>query len=494
MLSNQDHATSESLVTGLRWVCKLRWVAAVAVVGLAVFSKVVLGVGVYVPGLIGLAVFIALYNIVFVMLLKGLEHARPLLPRVAAPENETGRRRSQAESESSYRRLERFANLVIAVDLLCLTGALHFSGGAENPFFMFYVFHVIIASILLTARSSFIQATLALALFSAMTVGEYLFPGLHRSLGYLPKGLMEQKLVLLGEIAALGTSLYIAGYLASTIARRLHQRERELRQARDSCEVHSKELERTYRGLAEIEERKSQFMKLAAHQLRAPLAAIRSSLQNVTLGYARDEEQRSTMIKNAERRAGSMLLLVNDLLTLARAKEPNAMRQKSSLALEPIVKSVVEFYRPQVDEKGLTLELHLDESVPSMVMADHQALSEAISNLVSNAVKYTPEGGRVKVECGRRLSEVHCTVSDTGIGIPDAEKSRLFTEFFRGSNARKMVREGTGLGLAIVREIVNEHGGEVELESKEGSGTRVIIRLPLHHASRKGRALPDSVR
>ena len=107
-----------------------------------------------------------------------------------------------------------------------------------------------------------------------------------------------------------------------------------------------------------------------------------------------------------------------------------------------------------------------------------------MENLVSNAIKYTPEGGAVTVEFSRAEADtVEIVVRDTGIGIPESEKSKLFQEFFRASNAKRFTTSGTGLGLALVKQTVERHNGELELESREGHGTQVTIRLPIHQPS-----------
>ena len=123
------------------------------------------------------------------------------------------------------------------------------------------------------------------------------------------------------------------------------------------------------------------------------------------------------------------------------------------------------------------------------MLGDERVLADALGNLVSNAVKYTTEGGHVKVATRMVGEEVVCDVIDDGIGIPEAEKKRLFEEFFRASNARASGREGTGLGLAIVKEAVERHGGSLKIESLQNLGSCMTIALPA--AAPAGDGAPD---
>jgi signal transduction histidine kinase len=139
---------------------------------------------------------------------------------------------------------------------------------------------------------------------------------------------------------------------------------------------------------------------------------------------------------------------------------------------------VVELYRPQAEAKRLILDARLDAG-EATVLADPARLRDVFTNLVSNAVKYTPEGGQVTVTSRADHASVVCEVADSGIGIPSEDQEHLFEEFFRAHNAREFAQEGTGLGLSIVREIVEGAGGTIRCASELGQGTCFTVILPL---------------
>jgi two-component system sensor histidine kinase VicK len=140
---------------------------------------------------------------------------------------------------------------------------------------------------------------------------------------------------------------------------------------------------------------------------------------------------------------------------------------------------VVERFQVPAQEKNLSLTLteKLDQH-GGMVVGTVDGLDRVFNNLISNAVKYTPEGGRVTVTLSQKEKTLQVGVADTGIGIPEDGISRLFEEFYRAPNAKEMDREGTGLGLTIVRDIVNRYGGNIQVESQVGKGTCFTVTLP----------------
>jgi signal transduction histidine kinase len=132
--------------------------------------------------------------------------------------------------------------------------------------------------------------------------------------------------------------------------------------------------------------------------------------------------------------------------------------------------------RPTADDKGVQLELVADSS--PLVRGDAIRLTQVLDNLVSNAVKFTSDGGKVTLSAHAQNGEVVLVVSDTGIGVPADEQGQVFSRFFRASTATRLAIPGTGLGLAISRALVEQHGGTIAFESAEGAGTKVFVSLP----------------
>lgn len=232
-----------------------------------------------------------------------------------------------------------------------------------------------------------------------------------------------------------------------------------------------------------IDALKSEFISVAAHQLRTPLAAIKWVLQMILDGDlgSINEEQKNMLVKGVESNE-RMIRLVNDLLNVSRIEEGRFQYNFSVGVISDLVKSVIEELQPAIKERNIQFQLNFENHDLPPVRFDGSKLRLAIQNLIDNAIRYTPVGGSVSVVvgCNDEKSEVHIKVSDTGIGIPKNQQEKLFNKFFRGENVVRMQTEGTGLGLFIVRNIVLKHGGRITFTSTEGKGTQFVIWLPSH--------------
>ena len=233
-----------------------------------------------------------------------------------------------------------------------------------------------------------------------------------------------------------------------------------------------------YEDLKELVETKTRFMLQTSHELRSPLNAIQSIGATILGEYAGPlgEKQRE-LISRIVVRAKNLSDTVNDLLALAKGRAELATLKPVRVPLARLVREAAGFYQDQATEKGVSLDVRC---VPSEapVLGSEEGLRSILSNLISNAIKYTPGGGRVSVSLAEEPGSLVLETTDSGIGIPKTEQGRLFTEFFRASNARTACETGTGLGLMIVKSKVEQHGGSIEIESEEGRGTTVRVRLP----------------
>ena len=221
------------------------------------------------------------------------------------------------------------------------------------------------------------------------------------------------------------------------------------------------------------------FLNKSAHQLRSPLAAVQSMLKVFTGGYLGElnQEQIQTA-RRCEQRLALLIEVVNDLLRVAADRESFGGKAFHPVDPARALDSVLSLYQAQAQEKGLELVVQVDPNLPR-VNGLEEMLDDLMSNLISNAVKYTPPGGRVTVALTREDDgRVRLQVTDTGIGIPEEERARLFTEFFRGREAQELTETGTGLGLVIVKEITTRLGGEISVSSQPGQGSRFTCHLP----------------
>ena len=224
---------------------------------------------------------------------------------------------------------------------------------------------------------------------------------------------------------------------------------------------------------------KTWFLQKAAHQLRSPFGAIYSLMKVLRKGYLGPvSEQQQDAILRCEKRLEMLGAMVNDLLKLGIKRQHADRAIIHPVDGAKILRALEELYESSASEKGVTVDFVIEESIPEL-MADEKLLDELFGNLISNAMKYTPSGGKVRVALAREREHlVRFEVSDTGIGIPEEDIPRLFTEFFRAENAKALSEEGTGLGLAIVKEILDFLGGSISVKSKVGEGTTLTCLLP----------------
>ena len=235
---------------------------------------------------------------------------------------------------------------------------------------------------------------------------------------------------------------------------------------------------RHYEHERQISQMKSDFVSFVTHQLRTPLAGIKWMLELASQEKDLPAEAGS-YVQDAQAAAQRLIGLVNDLLDVARLE-----RGKLSIALQPVplrslTQSVLEETRLLVEEKGHRLELGGDGDGP-VVSADPQLLRQVILNLVSNAIKYTRDGGKIEIEMREADSEGRWQIRDSGLGVPAAAQARLFEKFYRADNVTTLETEGTGLGLYLVRLIMEQLGGRVWCESVEGEGATFMFTLPRH--------------
>ncbi len=219
-------------------------------------------------------------------------------------------------------------------------------------------------------------------------------------------------------------------------------------------------------------------MNRVAHNLRAPLAAMSSMLEVIRDGYLGDLNGTSrNYVSRLDRRVEGMLLMIDELLTLAKSQSQQPEMQCGPLNLEHSAGHIKKNFQEEVAKKKLMFEVTFPADLPE-IRGDPAMIEQMFENLISNSIKYTPEGGRIGMTFWHGVDQtVRMVISDNGIGIPKSEMPRLFTEFFRGSNVRDAI--GTGLGLTIVKEIVEKHSGRIQVESDEGLGTTFIINLPV---------------
>ncbi len=226
--------------------------------------------------------------------------------------------------------------------------------------------------------------------------------------------------------------------------------------------------------LKEVDRIKSEFVTTVTHDLRSPLTAILGYVELIERAGDLTDQQKE-FIRRVHLSVDQITKLITDLLDLGRI-EAGLDDAKEPTQVPVLIKYALDSMRAFADTRNVSLEEELAQDVPTIV-GDPLRLRQMIGNLLENAIKYTPAGGKVRVECREEDDQVIMRVRDTGIGIPPGDQAKLFTRFFRGSNVPEQ-ETGTGLGLSIVKSIVDNHSGRIWVESRVGVGTAVTVVLP----------------
>jgi signal transduction histidine kinase len=384
----------------------------------------------------------------------------------------------------------------MTVDILMLTLLLRYSGGVENPMLMFYLFHVLIATLLLRPINALLQGVWALLAFGGLAVGQCADLLGHDA--FLPpetSGVQHANWLMV--FAATGVlAVGIVGTLVFTlqISSRLDEQERRLRATIDA-------LERSRDAIQDLQARRSRFMLTAAHQLKSPLAGVQTLTGLIHDGVVPADSVRPTCARIIER-CRDAIQQVGELLTLSRIQDSAPRQSGDGADVGVVLRELADRYELIAAEKGVALSCEFPTSGALRVGVDSANFADCIGNLIDNAIKYTPAGGRASVSAtkvatldGQPISGdepgaggfVCVTVSDSGIGIspsvlsvaaaPDGEGS-VFDAFIRGDNALAAGISGSGLGLAIVREVVEHARGRISVTSHPGVGTTFRVTMP----------------
>jgi len=234
-----------------------------------------------------------------------------------------------------------------------------------------------------------------------------------------------------------------------------------------------------YRKVRQADRAKTEFISFVAHELRTPMTSIRGYADLLRKGIGgplagQQDEFVQTIISNVER----MQVLVSDLQDVSRIESGQLRLEITETALADALESALQATRAQIEARSQHLTLEVPESLPP-ACADPARLTQILINLLSNAYKYTAEGGHIGVRAWQQDDFIYCSVSDTGIGMSPEDQAHLFTKFFRSSDPRVQEAHGTGLGLCIVKSLVELQGGSLEVESQLGEGTTFTFTVPI---------------
>jgi signal transduction histidine kinase len=457
-----EHTPEEvTLVMRLRVFTKMRWVAILGVIAVTLVARYIFHIGFPTLPVYIICVSMALYNLALIQQVRGLGKLPP---------------------ERVMHRTRQYVYVHILLDMFALIVLLHFTGGVENPFVYFFVFHIVLASIGLNYRMVYLLSTIAIVMVSLLFGLEYagIIPHVNLEGFVLPTRYRDPSRIL-AELVALAVLLYGTTYVTTAIAGELRKRQRQVVELRERLlKEKTGELKRASVSIAKLEEEKSRFLRfigVAAHDLKAPLTAIQGFLWVMLGGFAGEiSEKQKNMLERSTHRITELLTLISDLLDIPRIETGQIVQEMKEISLSQIIRNSIDGQRHLAKEKGIKLKVKIPESLPQIRGSDSR-LQQVITNLINNAINYTNEG-TVTIRAQERAKDLLVEILDTGIGVPPADLPRLFEDFFRASNVEI---KGTGLGLSISRRIVEAHGGKIWVESpspETGTGSKFSFTLP----------------
>lgn len=241
------------------------------------------------------------------------------------------------------------------------------------------------------------------------------------------------------------------------------------------------ELQEANRKLKTLDEMKSNFISVASHELRTPLTSIKAFIELMLMKPTMDGERKSKLLSVINAESDRLTRLVNDLLNLSRIEHGSMVWNIAKVSLTDIIQTVIDNLMPIAQERGLTLIASRPPMLPP-VRGDHDRLQQVVTNLVSNALKFTARGGKIQVSVHLEYvprPQIVVSVTDTGIGIPENDLEIIFDKFQRSDDLATSTIEGSGLGLAIAREIIEYHGGRIWAESINRKGSTFTFTLPI---------------
>lgn len=456
-----EYSPLESELIGrIRWFISLRWLVAFGLILATIFTHHIMKINYPIIPLYLLTLVIFFYNFIFLFYVRRIER--------------------KTASENIIKRTNRFANIQISTDLIVLTLIIHFTGGIENPAIFYFIFHMIIASILLTPEASFIQATLAVFLLGAIAGLEYLQLIPHVTMkGFIFAGyrLYRQPIYLMSTFFVFATTLYISILLATSITRKLRQREDEIVSLKESLLKKSTELEKINQRLRNLDRIRNTFLQIASHDLRTPIIAVTNYLETIIGGYVQDEEQQKKMLQRALERDYELIRFIKTMLDVTRMERGKIVIEKEEVDLNNVIQKSINDIKQMAAEKEIEIMLNMPKKMPK-IEGSAEKLHQVFNNLLNNAIKFTEPMGTVYVVVkDQNNRNILTEVIDTGKGIPPEDINHIFDEFYQTGDILTR-KEGAGLGLAIVKNIVKAHKGKIWVESEVGKGTKFSFTLP----------------
>lgn len=345
----------------------------------------------------------------------------------------------------------------ILVDLIVLTLLIIFTGGIESPLYLFYIFHLIIGSLILPGIVIYSIALSTIISMVAISYFEYLGMLPH----YCLKGIYKVELYNNPEYIITTLLFYslmtmVSVFLTNRIVNQLYSQEKKLHEA--------------LKEISDSELKKQKYIMGVVHEIKSPIAATKSIVSLIIDGFLGEVSPKiKEKLNRAIIRTTESLNMINNILRISRLR---LLDEKTSedVDISKLIDEIIDLNNENVLEKNIELEKTTSDSF-RILKGDGVLLKLAFSNLISNAIKYTAKNGIVKIGCEFKKEYLIINICDNGIGIPENEINRIFENYYRANNIIEKNQEGAGVGLSLVQEIVKQHRGSIKVKSPSEFGT-----------------------
>ncbi len=443
----ENKHNTDRIIDGGLWLIKLRWFAIIGIIVATEFSAGVLKITIQEVPLYILAFILFVFNVFSLVSTKYII------------------RRNIVSKIVNGKVILYFQ---IYSDLIVLTCLLHFSGGVENPFIIYYIFHMIISSILLTPKECYIITSFILSFVGALAFLEYQGIVPHYSLeGFYTHSFYQNKIYLMGTGFIFITTSYMVVYMTTSIASKLRKQEEAYRKA--NIELENKDTI------------KNEYVLRLTHDIKGHIAAIQNILQAAMITKAIEEKKE--FVEQAYKRTRRLMDFVKDLLKLTSLRLQNKLEMVKFPIKESLDKVIHEL-GVAIAKKKICINANITDEA-EIIFGNQLSIEEALYNVISNAIKYSPAESPIDINARKYKDFFLIEVIDRGIGIPKNEQKLILNEFYRASNVRRAEKTSSGFGLSLVKQVIDKHHGKISIESELNTGTKITLRIPLHQYDKK---------
>ena len=349
--------------------------------------------------------------------------------------------------------------LQIVLDLVVLLLLVHFTGGIESPLYILFVFHMIAGSLILPGGTVYSLAIIFEVLLVSSIILEYMGILPHHHINGLFKvDLYKDVNFIIVYLTTFTFMIFVSVYLANGIARQLYKRE--------------KDLVDSIKKIGSAEKEKQKYIMGIVHEIKTPIVAVASYIDIILQKFLGpiDETIEEKLVR-AKNRTDEGIQMINDVLNVSKLTLYDQYDEEE-IDIDEIIAGVIKRRTASAEAHLISLKQIDKREKKQKIEGDKFLLDIAISNLIGNSIKYGIDEGNIEITINSDSNNLYLEVCDDGVGIPEDELPKIFKEFYRARNVKKIVSEGSGLGLSVVKRIIERHGGRINVESPSRIGDR----------------------